>query len=177
MDYKSLITELYAGIKKRPEVKAVMPMGYVPGYPVLTIKNEQLIVVVPFLRYKQTGEIDRTIVFPIRYVMEFVVPELTLVCFRDLSIEESFADTDFDKGTGFFRHNAIKDLDKNGYAALRARVLAGFDMIVRALVEDTECDASRETAFKNDLQRAVEPSLLVYYKALDSDFYSKYLKQ
>ena len=58
MDYKSLITELYAGIKKRPEVKAVIPMGYVPGYPVLTIRNEQLIVAVPFLRYKQTGEID-----------------------------------------------------------------------------------------------------------------------
>ncbi len=177
MDYKSLITELYAGIKKRPEVKAVIPMGYVPGYPVLTIRNEQLIVAVPFLRYKQTGEIDRTIVFPIRYVMEFVVPELTLVCFRDLSVEEAFADTDFDKGTGFFRHDAVKDLDRNGYAALRARVLAGVDIIVKSLVEDTVCDASKENAFKNDLQRAVEPSLLGYYKALDGDFYSKYLKK
>ncbi len=176
MDHSRLITDLYKGLKKRPEVRAIIPMGYVPGYPVLAVKNDQLVAVVPFLRYKATGKVDQTIVFPIRYVMEYSIPEMQPVKFNDLSFSEEFADIDFDKGVGFFRHDAVKHLDRSAYAALRARVLAGFDMIAESLIDDKECADGAEAAFVKDLQMAVEPSLLVFYKALDNDFYRKYLK-
>ena len=83
MNNSALISALYAGIKKRSETRTLIPMGYVPGIPMLTIKNDCLIAIVPFLRYKTTGEKDRTLVFPIRYVLEYSLPELTLVKFAD----------------------------------------------------------------------------------------------
>lgn len=59
------ITHLYDELKSRVEVQALIPMGYVPGMPIIAILNDQLVAKVPFLRYKATGEIDRTLVFPI----------------------------------------------------------------------------------------------------------------
>ena len=37
-----------------------MPMGYVPNLPILCILNGNLCMKIPFLKYKVTGEIDRT---------------------------------------------------------------------------------------------------------------------
>lgn len=37
-----------------------MPMGYVPNLPILCILNGNLCMKIPFLKYKVTGEIDKT---------------------------------------------------------------------------------------------------------------------
>lgn len=175
---QSPITNLLETIKRREEVRLLIPMGYVAGMPIIAIKNEQLVAVVPFLRYKITGEVDRTLVFPIKYVIEYLIPENQVVSFRDLSIEERFANRNFNKVLGFFRHESIKDLDKNEYELFKKKVLGQYDKLVNFLLgESGVFSPGDEAALKNDLQRIIEPFVLKLYAELDIDFYNKYLQK
>ena len=56
-----------------------MPMGYTPGLPTLLIKNDALIIQIPYLKYQTTGETDKTLVFPVRYLIELTLPDLQFI--------------------------------------------------------------------------------------------------
>lgn len=176
MNNTALITSLYAELKKRAEVRSLIPMGYTPGIPMLSIQNEHLVAIVPFLRYKATGTVDHTLVFPIRFVMEFSLPDGRLIRYRDLAFESNYADVVFGKAVGFFRHEAIKHLDKAAYGNFRAQTLAKFDKLTQALISDQPYTENDDLELRKALQTIVEPSLLAFYKAIDTDFYEKYLK-
>ncbi len=174
---KGPITSLFETIKSRDEVRLLIPMGYVPGMPVITIKNEQLVAIVPFLRYKVTGEVDRTLVFPIKYVVEYLIPEAQVVSFRDLSVEENYADRDFDEVLGFFRHESVKNFDKKAFTSFKKETLAQYDKLVNFLLgESDRFTQSDEIALKNNLLTIIEPFILNLYAELDKDFYNKYLQ-
>jgi len=175
---KGPITSLYETIKSREEVRLLIPMGYVPGMPIITIKNEQLVAVIPFLRYKVTGEVDRTLVYPIKYVIEYLIPEAQVVSFRDLSVEEHYVNKNFDEVLGFFRHESIKDLDKHEFVLFKEKVLVQYDDLVNFLLGESDLfTQSNEIEFKSNLQTIIEPFILNLYAELDIDFYNKYLKK
>lgn len=172
----SSLTALYKDISRRPEVRALIPMGYTPGMPILSVRNDQLIAIIPFLRYKITGETDRTLIFPIRYVMEYLVPENQPVGFADLALTPLFADENFDKVIGFFRHEAVRHLDCNQYRQLRHNTVALYDKLIKSLTTDAPYTPADDVCLINNLKMIVEPSVAPYYKRLDSDFYNRYLK-
>lgn len=176
MENKAIITTLYQDYKKRAEVKSLIPMGYVPGYPVMSVVNGNLILRMPFLRYKTTGREDQTLVFPIRFVIDYSLPELSVVKFVDLSVTDSFCHVGFDRAIGVFRHEAIKDLNKEKYHAFRLQTLQKYDKLCNALVIGEEYDNNDDISFKKCLQTIIEPSLYGFYKKLDIDFYKKYIK-
>lgn len=175
MNNTTIITTLYANIKKRTEVRTLIPMGYVPGLPILTVKNQCLVAIVPFLRYKMTGVKDHTLVFPIRYIMEFSLPNSTLVKFVDLAMERQFSEIDFKKAMGFFRHDAIKHLDKSAYHELRIETLSLYDKLCDMLVYDASYSDNDDIHLRQNLKLLLEPSLYGYYKVIDIDFFNKYL--
>ena len=84
-----------------------MPMGYVPNLPILCILNGNLCMKIPFLKYKVTGEIDKTFVYPTRYVATVLVPEEQVVAFEDLSLQRTFANVSFSDPIGTFRSKYI----------------------------------------------------------------------
>lgn len=168
----ALINEL----KKNPFIlNSSMPMGYVPGLPVLCSLNDNLCMKVPFLKYKVTGKVDNTLVYPIRYVATVLIPEGTAVSFDDLSLISPFAKVDFSKPVGRFRHEAIKNLKKEEYRKLRSAVYAGYDKIIGMLTKGTPYTFDDEMIFKKMLNTIIEPSLRPFYKVIDSDFYKKFL--
>lgn len=175
---KNSISRLFKGLKARAEVRALIPMGYIAGMPIITIKNEQLVAIIPFLRYKITGQIDRTLVFPIRYVLEYLVPECQLVGFKDLAVVSEYADYDFEKVIGFFRHESVKHLDRASFEALKMNTLSEFDKLVNYLIGEYEnYSQSDEKCLIKNLQTIIEPFVIEQYASLDADFYNKYLKQ
>ena len=127
-----------------------MPMGYVPNLPILCILNGNLCMKIPFLKYKVTGEIDKTFVYPTRYVATVIIPEEQIVAFEDLSLKGAFAKVVFSDPIGTFRHDAIKDYDK-GYSA------------------------DDEKKFRKLFNTILEPSLRPFYKAIDKNFANKYI--
>ncbi len=175
---KGAISSLFESMKSREEVRLLIPMGYIPGMPILTIKNDQLVAAFPFLRYKITGEVDRTLVFPIKYVIEYLIPENQVVGFHDLSTDTDFADIKFNEFIGFFRHNAIKDLDKNAYSALKEETLNLYDKLVSFLLgESDDFSQNEENKLRNNLLKIIEPFIFNVYERLDKDFYNKYIQK
>lgn len=170
------ISRLYKSLKSREEVRALIPMGYVAGMPIIAIKNEQLVAQVPFLRYKITGEVDRTLVFPIRYIMEYLVPEGHAVGFKDLAMEPEYADYNFDQVIGFFRHQAVKHLDREAFMKLKEQILAQYDKLVSFLIGESEdYTPTDDQTLASNLQTIIEPFVIKQYASLNNDFYNKYL--
>ncbi len=171
------VSEILAGMKNDSFVlNCAMNMGYVTGLPILQIKNEQLCLLVPFVRYKVTGEPDKTLVYPIRYTVTVSLPENKAVQFQELSFDERFLGVDFDKPVGFFRHDEIKHLNKQEYRSLRAELLGEYDKVIRLLLLNEDYDQASEDRMKKLLRLLTEPSLLPMYRMLDKDFYDKYFR-
>ena len=154
-----------------------MPMGYVPGLPILCILNGNLCMKVPFLKYKVTGEVDKTFVYPIRYVATVIIPEGQVVAFEDLSLHDAFAKVVFSNPVGTFRHEAIKGYDKPAYNHLRSTLYEEYDKIIASLTHGDAYSPNDEMTFKNLLNTIMEPSLRPFYRAIDSIFANKYITE
>lgn len=168
--------EVLSGLKKSNFVNACgLPMGYVQGLPILHIKNDRLCMTVPYLKYKITGEVDKTYVYPIKFTVTLSLPENKIIAFKDLEFEPAFKKVAFLKPVGLFRHDAIKHLNKNEYAAKKDELFSQYDRIINALLYSGEYSATDEQRMSELIQLLIEPSLKPIYKALDSDFYNKYI--
>lgn len=170
-----IVSEVFFSVRRRPEIQAIVPMGYTPGIPVLTALQEELCVAIPFLRYKVTGEKDRTLVYPVRYVATYVIPEMLLVSFVDLAYTPAAKDIDFNKPVGFFRHKAIANLTRLEYNALRERTLAGLDSLAGYLLGGSEHNKETDSRLVRDMSRIIEPSLYPFYKSSYPKFFAKYI--
>lgn len=164
-------------VKQTPFLMACLPLEYSYGLPTLCVLNDTLCMKVPFLRYKITGVVDKTLVYPIKYVATFILPERIAAGFEDLTINPAYAKVDFNTPAGTFRHKAIRDLDKRHYNELRDKLYAHYDKIINALVYGDDYDVANDETFKQLLQRLIEPSLLPFYSLIDGDFYNKYLSK
>lgn len=152
-----------------------IPMGYSHGLPILQIKNGCLCVTFPYLKYQTTGEVDKTLVFPIKYAITLELPTEKIVCFEDYEYKDVFKNIDFDKPVGFFRHEAIKLYDKKQYNEFRRELMGEYDKVINSILRNTDYTFSDEKRMRELLQLLIEPSLLPMYRAIDSDFYEKYL--
>lgn len=171
----NVVSELFTTIKNRKEIQAIVPMDYSPGMPVLTSRQDELCVEIPFLRYKVTGEKDRTLVYPVRYIAVYVIPEMQLISFEDLAYTEMSQSVDFNKPIGFFRHQSIINLTRKEYNDLRKRTLFGLDELANSLLGGTDFDLDKEKRLIADMSRIVEPSLYPLYKSIAPNFYNKYI--
>lgn len=169
------ISQLFATIGRRPEIRATVPMGYTPGIPVLSVRQDNLCVEVPFLRYKVTGEKDRTLVFPIRYVATYLVPEMQLIAFVDFAYTHIADTTDFDRPVGLFRHKAIADLNREQYNRLRDDTLAHLDILALSMLGECHEDPDNESKLREEMGRIIEPSLYSCYRIMSQSFFKKYI--
>lgn len=152
-----------------------LPLGYTAGIPLLQIRNEQLCLQIPYLKYRVTGVADKTLVYPIRYVVTLVLPEKKLVDFQDLSFQAQFGKVDFNAPVGLFRHEAVRHMSKSEYWDTRKELLAHYDKVIQALLYGADYTPEEEAQMRTLLRTMVEPSQWPIYKALDEDFYNKYL--
>lgn len=154
-----------------------MPMGYVPSLPILCILNGNLCMKIPFMKYKITGEIDKTFVYPTRYVVTILIPEEQFVAFEDLSLQDTFSKVNFSEPIGTFRHEAVKHLDKPAYDNLRSTLYEEYDKIVMSLISGKGYSSNDEIRFRTLFNTILEPSLRPFYMAIDKDFANKYIKE
>lgn len=152
-------------------------MGYVPGLPILCILNGNLCMKVPYLKYKVTGEVDKTFVYPTKFVVTIAIPEQVIVKIEDLAYDKSFSSVEFNNPVGLFRHDAIKDLDKRTYTNMRKELYAEYDRIINHLTSNGTYETNDELRFKSLLNTILEPSLHPFYQAIDSEFSNKYIIQ
>ena len=152
-----------------------IPMGYVTGLPLLCILNGNLCMKIPYLKYQVTGETDKTLVFPVKYLVTMEIPEERIVGYEDFAFNEKFAKVDFFKPIGTFRHDAVKNLDKQAYVNLRSELYKEYDSIVVHLLYGGEYSSSNEERFSRLFNTMLEPCLHPFYHAIDKDFSTKYI--
>lgn len=152
-----------------------IPMGYTAGFPILQIKNDSLCITFPYLRYQTTGVVDKTLVYPMRYLISMELPTEKIISFENLEYNEKFRNIDFRKPVGYFRHEEIRRFNKAEYKSLYDELMCEYDKVINSLIFGVDYGAEDEKRMKELLQLLVEPSLLPMYKALDNDFYNKYL--
>ena len=150
-----------------------LPIGYVADLPIIGVVSGKLCLKVPYLKYKITGEIDKTLVFPVKYVLTYSLPDLKPIGFEDLAFNPAFRKVDFNKPIGFFRHEAIKALSKAEYQKSRSELLSMYDNVIKAILTKTPYKGT--SAFKKLLNTMLEPSVKPIYKALDKKFYDNFL--
>lgn len=151
-----------------------LPLGYISGLPMLQIKNDRLCLVIPYLRYKVTGEVDKTLVFPIKYTVTISLPDKSVIGFENLSFNPAFKEVDFTKPIGLFRHEAIRQYSKTEYKKKRAELFSMYDKLANAILYGEEYSDLEFAGFRALLNIMIEPSLKPIYKALDTDFYNTY---
>ena len=167
---------LIEGLKSNEFIQlSSIPMSYVPGLPILSLLNDNLCIKIPYLKYKVTGEVDKTLVFPIKYIVTITIPEGIIVEFKDMDYDPAFAHIEFNKPIGIFRHEALKNIDKTAYRKLRNELYEEYDKIINHLSILTAYTAEDEMKFKKLLNVLLEPSLRPFYKAIDKDFAKKYI--
>lgn len=132
---------------------------------------------VPFLKYKVTGEVDHTFVYPVKFVATILIPEGVIASFEDLSLNPAFARVAFSEPVGTFRHDAIKTLNKPAYESMRSSLYQEYDKIVDCLIQGKEYPAKDEAAFQKLLNMLLEPSLRPFYTVIDPLFSNKYLSR
>lgn len=152
-----------------------LPMGYTCGFPTLKINNGTLCLIIPFLKYKVTGETDKTLVFPIRYKVTVSLPDKRIVGFEDLSLNDIFARIDFNKPIGYFRHESVKKYSRKEYFKKKKELFSMYSKMAEAIVFGSEYTDDDDNEFFELLNIMLEPSQRRIYKVLDSDFYNKYL--
>ena len=176
MENKFSLLNILTGLKSNPVIAGSIPLGYTYGYPILSNIKGELCLKVPFLRYKTTGEVDKTLVFPIRYVATFTLPEIKLINLDDLSYRKAFAKVEFNKPCGLFRHEQIKRLTKEQYNQAKTALFQLYDKAIMSLLEGSEFSSKDSELMKSILRGIVEPSILPIYEKIDVKFYNSYLK-
>ena len=152
-------------------------MGYVDALPILQIKNSTLCLVIPFLKYKVTGQVDKTLVYPIKYTVTVSLHDGRIINFEDLSVNPAFENVDFDAPIGTFRHDSVKHLDKHTFREEKDKLYKMYDRMIDAILNGSDYGNEEDEEFMDEINMMLEPSLKPIYKILDSDFYNKYLSE
>lgn len=175
-EVKKTIAEVILELKNTPQVQhSNIPLAYTPTLPILAVRNSYLCMIVPFARYQITGKKDETLVYPIRHTVTLSLPDYTIVAIDDMRFDPRFANVDFSKPVGKFRHEAIKHLDRTAYNQKRQQLLGMYDKLTASLVDGTPFTAEDDEQTALLANMLTEPSLKPFYKVIDADFTNKYL--
>ena len=153
-----------------------MPIEYRAGLPILKIVNSKLCLVIPFLKYKITGEKDKTQVFPTKYVVTVSLPDAKPIGFEDLRYNPEFCDINFEEPVGLFRHESVKQFTKQEYSQKRDELFDMYEKIIASLLYGENYTQKDDAEFSALFNVMLEPSLKPFYKVINSDFYNKYIR-
>lgn len=177
MEKKTNIKKILKDMRTSPFILGCgMEMGVGQGLPVLRVLNGRLCMTVPYLKYKKTGKPDGTLVYPIMYTVTLALPDLAPVSFEDMRYSAAFRLVDFTKPIGTFRHDAIKQYSREQYFALKDELLGLYGKTVDMLLFDAPYAPEDDRRMGELLRLLMEPCLKPIYKALDPDFYNKYME-
>ena len=164
------INEIISEVKKSNVMRS-MPLGYSCGYPVIIVKQSRVCAVLPFLRYKVTGFVDKTEVYPVCFLVTYAIKDGVITAFEDLTENPVFENVDFGTPVGFFRHDSIKNLSKGEYKEKQAQLYSYYDSFIASLINKEEYPAEQLKEFRGLLSTLLEPSLKPFYEALYPSFY------
>lgn len=173
---KMTMAKFIKNIRQNVVSSNLIPMQLNVGWPVLSIRDKNLCVCIPFFRsVLNTG--DNTLIYPITYTITATWNKGTVVEFKNLRFDSTFQRVDFSKPVGKFRHDAVKHLNGLQYKEKRQRLFELYDKLIDCIYQDVPFEGEDKTEFKQILQMLMEPSLKPFYKALGAKFYNSFIEE
>jgi len=176
MNSNCTVEVLLENIKKQEFYRGVIPIGFGAGLPIIKIIDKQTYIMIPFFRFDRVNELDKSLIYPIKFQITVKWPSGKLVSFEDYQINPAFIKVDFSKPIGYFRHEAIKMYNSGQYNEKRKELYSLYDKLLNFLLVGDDFTSQDEDKFKELLNMIIEPSLVPIYRVLDQKFSSRFLK-
>lgn len=175
LEKTSEMKQLIAKVKKSAVVRNLIPMELGTALPLLSIRNNQLCVTLPFFRAMTQPE-DKTLLYPFVYTITAAWPNGNIIEFKNLRFEKAYKNVEFSKPVGTFRHEAIKHLNKARYKEMKDELFLLYDELIINICSNEPENEALEMDLKALLALLVEPSLKPFYEATDKKFYHKFME-
>lgn len=158
-------------------VRTSVPMGMGAGLPMLEIADGQLLVSVFY--YKSIPKPnDKTELYAPRNIISVSCPDGRLASFRTLPYEAKYADLDYSKPVGTFRHKAIQHLDHKGYVEKKNELYALLDKQIAYLGGQNGVFTAEDREKLRELYEMLcEPPLRMFYRDMSPKFYNDYFTE
>lgn len=169
------IQEFIRQIGTGEAVRSLIPMGFGMSYPLLRTEGEHLLVTVFYYRSKVKPQ-DKTELFPPEYVLTFDFPSGRLMTFETLRVDPRCRNIAFDKPAGLFRHEAIRDLNRDQYRAKREEFYESLNGLIAYLGGEGSFSAEQEQTLSELCTLLYEPPLYPFYRTLARPFFERFVK-
>lgn len=153
-----------------------IPMGYTPGLPMISNRGGKACLIIPYLKYKMTGKVDETLVYPPRYVLTVTASDALIVCFTDLAYDNRFTEVNFNHPVGTFRHSSIRHLNKKEYQQHLEALYTVIDCLIGSIEGLADFDDMDSMKIKRLFSMLLEPSVKPFYNVIEKDFFESYIK-
>ncbi len=151
-----------------------IPQELVSGWPALCRMGKTLCLTIPY--YSRVHSNGRTILYPLYCSATIPVGNTDrLVDFTIYPYQKDWADVDYTKPAGYFKHAALKDVEtKEDYRILCNQLYGYYDQMALAILEKKPFNGEKEmTALFSKL---MEPGHYTQYLRINKKFYSYFCR-
>lgn len=159
-------------IRKGNTARALIPMEFVSGLPILGIRRGELCVTIPYYRVIVQPE-DKTLIYPLAYSITALWSNGLVVDYKNFTFVPAMKKVDFTRPVGTFRHEAIKHLNKQQFIELKNELLGCYDEYISCISERRPFEKSAR--MKELLNLIMEPCQKPMYLVLGRKFFEEFL--
>ena len=191
-ELKSFISEIY---KNDFVKKCGIPLGYKAAFPIIKVKNGNVLLTVPFNKVQKSKTPGVSAVLPIAYTVTFKlyavksIPEsfkkttgadtgysnAKPVAFENLAFSDSFAGVSFAKPVEPFPNQEMKEMGSEEYKEKIEKLYKAYDAVINDLLGIENAPGIEKLECKQLLNALVGPATKQLYARLDKKFYDEYL--
>ena len=166
------IKEFIEMIRKSNTARSLIPMEFISGLPILSIRKGQICVTIPYYRAKLRPE-DKTLIYPLAYSITALWLNGTIVDFKNYNFVPAMKRLDLGKPIGTFRHEAIKHLNKQQYMELKDELFSCYDEYIECIQQQKPFAGMDR--MKQLLNLIMEPCQKPMYLILGKKFFEELL--
>jgi hypothetical protein len=160
-------------IRKSDTARSLIPMEFVSGLPILSIRKGELCITIPYYRAKIRPE-DKTLIYPLAYSITALWSNGMIVDYKNFNFVPAMKRLDLSKPIGTFRHEAIKHLNKQQYKDLKNELFSCYDEYVACIEQKRAFEGSKR--MKELLNIIMEPCQKPMYMLIGKKFFEEFLE-
>lgn len=159
-------------IRKSDTARSLIPMEFVSGLPIFSIRKGEVCVTIPYYFVKVQPQ-DKTLIYPLEYSITALWSNGLIVDYKNFNFVPAMKKLDFSKPIGTFRHDAIKSLNKQQYMVLKNELFDCYDSYLTCIAEKKPFE--KQKRMKELLNLLMEPCQKPMYMILGRRFFEEFL--
>lgn len=168
------IEQLIKDIRKTALFRQVVPMEAAAGWPIPILKGDEAYVILPFYGITVKGK-GKTSIYPPVCTITIKWSNKVVVEYVNLRYKNPLLEENWSKEAGTFPHDAISKMTVREYKKIKGELMELYDTMLDKLNKGMVLTTQQETAFEKLLKILIEPGLIPYYRAINREFFDRYM--